>query len=971
MPRGGSLDHLSLVASPGLFLQGERSGGVEEIRRPNSREHYGKRARTGFPGGNRSLNRTPRVLDHQRGSREVPLGVYPRLARGGSDRRACASDSSVLLFKNVHGPQGWRGEEKAYYRPVSFEQENKEERVSNGRFEEGSKNSRSKPLGSEIGSKGRVLPCPHLPRVLEVLCVCPRRKGLLLQSSSLRTNFSPLGILEGSKADKEVITASGYSGDGVLGRLLDPGPVLPGVSGPYCEGHRPSAEAGFQDQLGEVFKSSSKASRVSGRDSRPGNLDLLPSRGQGPNDLALLQKWPEGFSAFKEGFREASRLFQFRSPVFEVGKAVSKAHPGLDEPPHFSISERWLGSNGRLPEGSSDSLGGSRFPALPSANEASSIFKSFDDRCLRLRLGGNSSSRDPSWGLASGMEQSVDKLERIEGYSFIADGFSVKTGGALRKDPFRQQVSLGLYQERRLPCLQSSLGALEGSTALCPVKGDNSLSSSPKGLSERSGRQSFQEHFDKYRMESGQALLREPLQEVGSPSNRSVCYSREQPAPSLRFSLPRSQGSCLRRLQFGLGPLELNFPLSSLSGFGRGNSEAGGLQGRGLFNSSFLANGSLVRLLRQEVSGQDSPPRRGLLVPDMFRNNVLPQAPFYFQPSRLGSIEQAIRKEGLNDFSVRVLLRCHKKSTIRQYQSVWSKFLAFLSREGILHHKVNVKDVLNFLSFFAEFHNFAYKTLAVYKCALRLPLLFCLGLNLDCELVTYFMRGLFDLNPPPTHGFMPSWDLSDLLLYLRSDEFFPLESISWYRLTQKTLALLLLASGRRISEIAALSRDFYKRGSRIFLKWVRGFRAKNHTVDHSPEDPSILEMSRVDDLDLRNCPVRAWKVFLDRRSLVTNVRDDACLWTLEVKALFTAFKALIRDSRRFVGKPDNIVMVPQQTKKLATSYCIKYFSNANKALHKRTGNKVFGTLNRLYIRDVPRLRIPVSLPLGTVPPRVR
>merc|ERR1712082_574911 len=187
-------------------------------------------------------------------------------------------------------------------------------------------------------------------------------------------------------------------------------------------------------------------------------------------------------------------------------------------------------------------------------------------------------------------EQSVDKLERVEGYSFIADGFSVKTGGALRKDPFGQQVSLGLYQERRLPCLQSSLGALEGSAALCPVKRDYSISSSSKRLSECSGRQGLQEHFDKYRMESGQALLRKPMQEVGSPRNRSVCYSREQPAPSVRFSLPRSQGRCLRRLQFGLGPLELNFPLSSFSGFGRGNSEAEGLQGRGFFNSSFLAN---------------------------------------------------------------------------------------------------------------------------------------------------------------------------------------------------------------------------------------------------------------------------------------------------------------------------------------------------------------------------------------------
>ena len=903
---------------------------MEEGRRPYSREHHAERFRARIPGGNRPLVISPRKFSHQRGSREVPLGVYPRLARGGSDRRAGASDSSFLLFKDVHGPQRWR-EEKAHYRPFSSKQENKKEGVSYGGFKENSKNSGSKSLGGEVGSEGCILPRPYLPRVLEVLCVRPRRKSLLLQSPSLRPNFSSMGLLEGSKAHKEIITASGNPGEFVFRRLLDPSPFLPGVSEPYCKGHRPSAEAGFQDQLGEVVKVSSKAPRVSGCNSRPRNLDILPSRGQDPNDPSLLQEWPDGFSAFKKGFREASRLFQLRSPVCEVGKAASKAHPVLDEPQHFSVWEGCLSANRHHPERSADPLGRSRFPSLPNPDEASSILKSFDDRCLRLRLGGNSPSRDPSWGLASGVVQQIDKLERVEGCSSISDGFSVEAGGALRENPVGQQISLGLYQERRLSSLQSSMGALEGSLTLCPVERYNSLSGLPKGLSECSGRQSLQEHSDKHRMEAGRYLFRESMQEAGSSSDRSVCYPREQPSSSVCFSLPRSQGYRMRRLQLGLGPLELNLPLSSFSGFGRGNSEAGGFQGRGFFDSPFLANGSLVRLLRQEVSCQDPPPRRGLLVPGMFRDNILPQAPFNFQPSRLDSLEQAIRKEGLNNFSVRVLLRCHKRSTIRQYQSVWSKFLAFLYREGILHHKVNVKDVLNFLSFFAEFRNFAYKTLAVYKCALRLPLLFCLGLNLDCELVRYYMRGLFDLNPPPTHGFMPSWDLSDLLLFLRSDEFFPLESISWYRLTQKMLALLLLGSGRRISEIAGLSRDFYKRGGRIFLKWVRGFRAKNHTVDHSPEDPSILGMSRVDDLDLRNCPVRAWRVFRDRRSLVTNVRDDSAFWTLDLKALFTAFKALIRDSRRFVGKPDNIVMAPQQTKKLATSYCMKYFANANKA----------------------------------------
>ena len=65
-------------------------------------------------------------------------------------------------------------------------------------------------------------------------------------------------------------------------------------------------------------------------------------------------------------------------------------------------------------------------------------------------------------------------------------------------------------------------------------------------------------------------------------------------------------------------------------------------------------------------------------------------------------------------------------------------------------------------------------------------------------------------------------------------------------------------------------------------------------------------------------------------------------------------------------------MVPHQTKKFAVSYCRKYFHDAEKRkLHEITGNKVFSTLSRYYIRSVPRLRVAVSLPLGTVPPRVR
>ena len=60
-----------------------------------------------------------------------------------------------------------------------------------------------------------------------------------------------------------------------------------------------------------------------------------------------------------------------------------------------------------------------------------------------------------------------------------------------------------------------------------------------------------------------------------------------------------------------------------------------------------------------------------------------------------------------------------------------------------------------------------------------------------------YMLGLHAVKLPPSHGFMPSWDLSDLLLFLQSLKFYPLETWSFLRLSQNTLALILLASGSR------------------------------------------------------------------------------------------------------------------------------------------------------------------------------
>ena len=55
---------------------------------------------------------------------------------------------------------------------------------------------------------------------------------------------------------------------------------------------------------------------------------------------------------------------------------------------------------------------------------------------------------------------------------------------------------------------------------------------------------------------------------------------------------------------------------------------------------------------------------------------------------------------------------------------------------------------------------------------------------------------------------MPRWFLDLILSYLKSENFEPLEKINDYLLTQKTLFLILLASGRRNGDITNLSRVF-------------------------------------------------------------------------------------------------------------------------------------------------------------------
>ncbi len=114
-----------------------------------------------------------------------------------------------------------------------------------------------------------------------------------------------------------------------------------------------------------------------------------------------------------------------------------------------------------------------------------------------------------------------------------------------------------------------------------------------------------------------------------------------------------------------------------------------------------------------------------------------------------------------------------------------------------------------------------------------LPLRLVLGIDFGGNELGLFMRSLFNTNPPKKCAPMPTWYLDILFEYLNCDRFEPLGSKDINIVQQKLLVLLLLATGRRIGEVADLALKYENAisGNWTRLFWLNGFKPKHCTKD--------------------------------------------------------------------------------------------------------------------------------------------
>jgi hypothetical protein len=117
----------------------------------------------------------------------------------------------------------------------------------------------------------------------------------------------------------------------------------------------------------------------------------------------------------------------------------------------------------------------------------------------------------------------------------------------------------------------------------------------------------------------------------------------------------------------------------------------------------------------------------------------------------------------------------------------------------------------------------------------------------------------------------PAWDLGLVLRHLQGPGFEPLVSVPLAQAAVKAAFLVLLASGRRASEVTGLSGmssdvAFEADGS-VSLRFLPEFRAKNQGTSNPSPIIGIPPLSRLVDEaepDYVNCPVRALRIYRKR-----------------------------------------------------------------------------------------------------------
>ncbi|XP_064108640.1 uncharacterized protein LOC135217003 [Macrobrachium nipponense] len=445
-------------------------------------------------------------------------------------------------------------------------------------------------------------------------------------------------------------------------------------------------------------------------------------------------------------------------------------------------------------------------------------------------------------------------------------------------------------------------------------------------------------------MVTGQQFVPMDPPEGSRSTSGSIRIPSEPQTPMLCGPQPGPSGLCHGRPVHRLEQLGEDLCLSSSESSPEGTEQTQDIQGSSSSSSPRLAEEQLVPSDSGTGSSSSSNSQSQAL-PVSTNEDCVRFLRNSQNPNFMDFIKFAAKRDANIDPRNILFLESDKRdSTLRQYDAAVKKLATFLRESDI-----RIMTINSAISFFRSLFEkgLAASTITTNKSALKK--IFQLGFSIDLT-DSYFSsipKACARLRPSvrPTSV---SWFLNDVLkLASETDN----TTCSFIMLLRITLFLLSLASGARISELSALSRDpnhveFLPTGE-VLLSPERSFIAKNEDPLMRWEPWKVVPLPQ----DTSLCPVSTLRAFLSRTSSSSSgplfKREKG--GTLSIKGIRQQILYFIKQAN-----PDSF---PKAHDVRAVATSINYFQHMNfDDLKKYTGWKSPTVFKRHYLKSLEALK---------------
>ena len=372
-----------------------------------------------------------------------------------------------------------------------------------------------------------------------------------------------------------------------------------------------------------------------------------------------------------------------------------------------------------------------------------------------------------------------------------------------------------------------------------------------------------------------------------------------------------------------------------------------------------------------------------------------PAAPSPPAARRMGSICQDLvtivsdyySRLGCEEDSLQVLLNEYAHRTFKQYQAVWIRFVNYLKSQNIPAGGVREATVLNYLSSRLKPQGAVGRVVGklspssigteLYGLVFPLHAIFNISIDVTTKgsIFKKYLTGIAKL-PDNRTDLFPTWKLQDLLDYLCSDRFEPLNTKPWKICREKAVILLMLATGRRLADVAALTARWSDTtladGTPIVkFTFYSGWTSKAHGADGWKSDDIFIYAIENDGQDRSAlCPVRAFRLFWNKRHALG---DPNWLWLCRQGFLGRIVTRVIKEALLWANPSTPEELLPHigthNLRKFALSLAFLYFLCRNlQQLWDRVGSRTGKVPRSTYIRNIAGPAVYVCTPLGTLKP---